>query len=812
MSFSATPARAPRVSPAAEAARLALVGLGIFLCYGPYLTVRRLGGVDAAWYATALQDYLHQWRALHLPALSGEGASYWNGGIHPFRSAPMLMIVAGLVDLVSWGQGGAYAVQHACVWVSACAGAFGFYALAVRLAPAHRWAGALLALAYLMTPSWLDVIVGAEAYMSFMAFGILPLILYAHARTLISQDGGGFTALGVGLALLWSCHPPIAMLTTLASVLIQTASIIVHRQYPWGAALRAVGWFACLSAYYFGAMSELPPRPGYSQPWELLQVIGLCVAVVGFARFALQGYRAGWAIVGAVGLGIVALRSTPWLVALASAFAFALLLSWVLRKWGRGEPRRGALEVIALSLVLGCLVGQAFMSARGDAGINPTPSATLLANSKEYADILTPLGEVGILRPGLAIMLIALGVTVGITQVRSPAFRIIWLGGVFLSLTYFRLPWVSDFIVATFPGYLAVVCNLGFCLRVIPVIVSLAALGGVFWFREVGSRRPAQARAALGLLALSLGVGLVQVVRFAQRERVLTAAPEYNAKYIRADETRITRYAYDLVPVPSYTTDGITDPRLECRLISAEGRVILAPDDQARAAEFSGSRSIPLKASAILNTQGWYSLSRAVSVPPGKSLLLRFLFRTDHAYSGWLFLASENEYREYQLPSSGFERSFGSGQKNSRVILLWNSGKETEHFEITYRPSAGDTLTVGDDFGSVRVSGWEPDCVPIAVRSLNPLTIDVDAPVDGFVETCRVFLPGYRAWVDGVEMAVSESRESLVQVPVGEGHHTVVVRRGVTLRVACALLVTLSGWCALGFMSLGKLRQRRRRT
>jgi hypothetical protein len=70
---------------------------------------------------------------------------------------------------------------------------------------------------------------------------------------------------------------------------------------------------------------------------------------------------------------------------------------------------------------------------------------------------------------------------------------------------------------------------------------------------------------------------------------------------------------------------------------------------------------------------------------------------------------------------------------------------------------------------SMRALAFDPAALPLAVESLVPLSVRVHAPAAGFLETPRVFIPGYNATVNASPARVGTSPAGLVMVPVPPG-------------------------------------------
>ncbi len=91
---------------------------------------------------------------------------------------------------------------------------------------------------------------------------------------------------------------------------------------------------------------------------------------------------------------------------------------------------------------------------------------------------------------------------------------------------------------------------------------------------------------------------------------------------------------------------------------------------------------------------------------------------------------------------------------------------------------------------------------PVRVDSLLPYRVTAAMDWSGYVETSRVWLPGYEAKVDGLPVEVRSSPERLAMVAVPEGQHTIELRYTGTTALRAAWWIsalTWSGW--IGFFA-----------
>jgi hypothetical protein len=257
--------------------------------------------------------------------------------------------------------------------------------------------------------------------------------------------------------------------------------------------------------------------------------------------------------------------------------------------------------------------------------------------------------------------------------------------------------------------------------------------------------------------------------------------------------------------MPTTFTDGVDDPRLQLRFLDATGKVV--SDSRQMAAVSEAHHFIGAYDLKVPGPDDHQEFAPRITVQPGQRLVLRFEFDPHQAYNGWLFVFAPHGYREYHLPWSGLAQGFGSAADQPHILTLWNSGHEPEKYYLAFKRLEPTTLQPGHRFGRLVVSAWDQGIEPISLESLVPMKVSVEAPVAGHLETCRVFLPGYVATVDGEPAEVSASGQRLVQVAVPKGHHSVVLELRPTWRERVTGVISFGGWIVLGVLTL---RRRRR--
>jgi hypothetical protein len=215
----------------------------------------------------------------------------------------------------------------------------------------------------------------------------------------------------------------------------------------------------------------------------------------------------------------------------------------------------------------------------------------------------------------------------------------------------------------------------------------------------------------------------------------------------------LTRSSYLMFgSTPPYFSDGHADPEFELRLLDKRQAVI---EDNASA----------VVNAALARPQPSFQVH-----PPGEmttdgthDYLLKF--NIPAKAPGSIVVRSNTLDQAYFLPDSGSSRAFGSDSQSSRTLAIRVAGKPIESVSIAASP----------DRVSVQAIPFNEAMLPIKLKNLIPLVADIDSPVAGFLETPRVFIPGYRGTVNGVLTSLVCSAAGLVAVPISAGHQHVVV-------------------------------------
>jgi hypothetical protein len=777
----------------------------------PLITDHFVSGADARWYAYMLHDFIMQWRAQGPPVFIGQGEFAWNGGVHPFRSAPVYMHLAGAWDWVTGAVLSICSLQHLTAVTAAIAGGLGVYFAGIRLAARRRWEAAGLGILYVVAPGLLLSLMFFDAYMTYLAGAAMVLVLYGNARLLVEQRG--WLALAAGLSLVWMSHPPTAMLATLITGVLQGGRL-VFGQGGYKEWLRAVGggaMFLLLSVYYFVGMAEVPPTPWVTaMRLEWVQVGSLGLGWMALAQLVVMRRSPWWCVAFLAAGGLLYATNRPWLAWLVLTSLLLVIAVVAIRRWRWFE----AADYGPLLLLGSVFAAAGVMDAALRTHLLAAPPYPQQIDqwrnlwAAHFLQPLTPaLNTTGDLQPGWGLWLgwPAAAWAAG----RSRAAQLWFAAITLLSVNLVPWPGISAFMVEFFPVNLRDTAGLTQALRVVPVFCGLLAFGALLaWREEQVDSRPWRRRLGAGVLVLAAVWGGFEVRPILARGFRAESSRELTATYWRPDTAHFHRFVYDLVQIPDYYSHGKFYPEMELRLWDANRTELFSPADTVQAMEAAGSRPLRLEARPTDNQPGWFDLQPGFAAQPGERLVLRFEFDPRRRYDGYLFIVGEHGDREYILPASGWPKAFGTGETNGRHLMVWNSGQTVENYRLRiYRVPGNGTESPEGFFANLTLSTYDPARSAIQLESLNPWRARTRFGHEAWLETSRVFLPGYQVMRDGRPLAATEfgrTPDGLLQVRVPPGEHVVELHYTGTAVLRAAGWVSLVAW--LGLLARGLFR------
>jgi hypothetical protein len=140
---------------------------------------------------------------------------------------------------------------------------------------------------------------------------------------------------------------------------------------------------------------------------------------------------------------------------------------------------------------------------------------------------------------------------------------------------------------------------------------------------------------------------------------------------------------------------------------------------------------------------------------------------------------------------------------NNPQLTLWTSQSKTEEVRLRV---VGQGLNSGPwanrRFAGYKLERIQSTALPIQLESLLPLRAKVNANIAGYLETPRVYIPGYEAEVDGRSVRVQPSPEGMAMVPVPAGQSRIELRYPGPQITRIAFWISFAGWLSVGLGSI----------
>lgn len=405
----------------------------------------------------------------------------------------------------------------------------------------------------------------------------------------------------------------------------------------------------------------------------------------------------------------------------------------------------------------------------------------------------------GDLQLGYSLLACALAGTLAL-RTRKSAVLLLAAVIVFLSLLA-PIPGVTAWLWARVPQEVLSVTNAWPMQRFYPILAGLAVFAAMTGLSQLSHRNRRQAALlALGFTA-GLGWSLKEAHKFFARAYNDTATPEQSALLIRPENVTLTRSSYMLFGFyPDYYSDAAMEPFLETRLIDARTLSEFA-DGSSRLPGFPA----PPTSTFEMHENPDGTMDRTIPFGPRSTYVLRFDF-LGRKPDGHLLITDRTLFRDYALPSSGREKSFGSGPKNARVIAIRNAALQPD--QVVLRDAYGDSAPRGPGpppaFARVAVDDYSVGEHVIELLSLMPFHARVRTDRESVLETPKMEIPGYRAIVNGLGVDIVKTENGCVGVPLRPGTNDVLIDypgspalRGSYALSLCCWLATLAGVVAL---------------
>jgi hypothetical protein len=361
------------------------------------------------------------------------------------------------------------------------------------------------------------------------------------------------------------------------------------------------------------------------------------------------------------------------------------------------------------------------------------------------------------------------------------------------------------------------VCNITYMWPMQRFYVLLAGLVAFFGCVSLApwiAGRPGRAWLLIPALVAGLVWSALESVKFTARAARNALPPAQTAYQLLPQNRILTRYSFNpFNRIPTYFSHGFIDPAMELRLLSADGTTEIESNRTALERMTSGRTVTALLLDGRTNPLSpTMELKPEFTLEPGRRYGLTFGF-THPEFGGVLRVLGPHTSRMYWLPDSGFgttlsgpSRTFGTGATQTRTITLWTDGAEAERVRLQF-VFAGEIPPTVDSFATATLREYSPADLPLQVESWTPLRLRVHSTGDTWLETPRMFLPGYAAKINGEPVRPRVSADGLVRLPVRAGDSVVELSYPGPWYLRLAYYASLAGWIALAGVALAHARR-----
>jgi hypothetical protein len=365
------------------------------------------------------------------------------------------------------------------------------------------------------------------------------------------------------------------------------------------------------------------------------------------------------------------------------------------------------------------------------------------------------------------------------TQVRSfrPVAAIATITSAVLVVLLIPISGLNSGIWTLVPGFVRDVTGNWAMTRLYLPLAAAAVFGVAAAVASGSIPRGARRFALSGIVVLGCFWSFREASKFADGSTILTKPTDDPVDPLRPENIQISRYSYSLFPDfpkhPSSFTHGVTDPELENRVLSGDMQTELS-SNKASAATTGSTVATGHFRWGVDGFFNYATLDPSIRIEAGKTYLLNVDFANPSEIHGVLQIKGPHFFREYGLPTYGGATSFGAGELHSHVIPLWSTSG-SEDLTVRYYPSAAIPGKAWPDIGTTQLIAYDKANLPVKMAGWIPFDATVTTGSPGWLETPRMYQPGYEARVDGKPALVRKSPESRVAVQVPAGASKVVL-------------------------------------
>lgn len=275
------------------------------------------------------------------------------------------------------------------------------------------------------------------------------------------------------------------------------------------------------------------------------------------------------------------------------------------------------------------------------------------------------------------------------------------------------------------------------------------------------------------------------------RAHIIAQSTENTLKFLRPENSRLARYSYEMSgAAPRFFSHGVMNPSMQVRLLAEDHLTVLETNHDA-ISRSPLARARATKHCFVPRDDGGH-FTPALRLEPGTMYLAIFDFRHRQP-TGVMSFDGRFMQRQYYLPIWGGSHAFGAGETSAPHVALWVTD-EADTAEVRFYNADGQPPV---EFGDLHLLPFPRADLPYRVDSFVPFGLRVRTKSDGWLLTPKLFIPGYRAWVDGKPTPIQRSHGGKVLLPIRAGTHLVDLHYVGPTAVNVSFWIGITAWSAL---------------
>lgn len=487
----------------------------------------------------------------------------------------------------------------------------------------------------------------------------------------------------------------------------------------------------------------------------------------------------------------------------------------VVRVWMQASWRQAWRSDLFGAVVFLLLTGYSIVSVKSLGPLGGGPGNAHYHQIKQWLPQgwlpLNPINGLGALQLGYGLATMGLVAAILARGPEQRTSRVLFGCAAGLLILLSPVPFLTEFVWRNLPQFVLQTTTIWPMQRLLVLLAVCLVFGIAAWLAAVSERSRAS-RLLNALLCVALVWGGLEAAKFI---RMVDARGGNwtGTKVTFRPENRHMTYA-SVGPVfvlPRSYSNGVTDPLLEHRFLDPDSKEIIRNAVDAIRPGFGpgsggGPRHLTRQLAGEVNEDPRFlNLTPRFTLEPGKHylLLLEFL---EQDYTGQLFMQGPDFSRMYLLPAAGEERAFGAHPKNARWLPLWQTTDRPVEVRLRWQPAGSAPPASYVPFANYELVEYDPAKLDVVVESWAPYRATVRASARSYLETPRLFYPGYCAVVDGHTVPAEKSPDGLVMVPLEPGRHTLEVRYVAPWPTQVAYWLGLASWLGFAVFSIRTLR------